>query len=47
MLRYLGPDQLFPITSILGAIAGVVMLFWRHLKSLPGRLVGRFRGRTR
>lgn len=46
MLRYIGPDQLFPITSILGGIAGILMIFWRHIKNLSGRLVRRLRRRT-
>lgn len=28
---YVGPDTLLPLTSILGAIGGAVMIFWRQL----------------
>lgn len=28
---YVGPDQLLPLTSILGAIGGALMIFWRQV----------------
>lgn len=28
---YVGPDQLLPLTSILGAIGGALMIFWRQI----------------
>ena len=27
---YVGPDQILPLTSALGAIAGVLMIFWQR-----------------
>jgi hypothetical protein len=30
-LSYVGPDQIFPLTSILGAIGGALLIFWRHI----------------
>jgi hypothetical protein len=30
-MAYIGPDQLLPLTSILGAIGGAVMIFWRQV----------------
>jgi hypothetical protein len=40
---YVGPDQLLPLTSILGAIGGALMIFWRQFKALALRFVGLFR----
>ncbi len=36
---YIGPETLMPLASVLAAIAGVAMLFWR-------RLVGAVRAST-
>lgn len=30
-LLYVGPDQILPLTSILGAIGGALLIFWRHV----------------
>jgi hypothetical protein len=27
---YIGPDQLLPLTSFLGAIAGILLMFWNR-----------------
>jgi len=40
---YVGPDTLLPLTSILGAIGGAVMIFWRQLVGLARRVAGRFK----
>jgi hypothetical protein len=32
-LLYVGPDQILPLTSILGAIGGALLIFWRHVVS--------------
>jgi len=42
-LLYVGPDQLLPLTSILGAIGGAVMIFWRQVVGLARRVTGRFK----
>lgn len=34
MALYIGPDQLLPLTSVLGAIGGVLMIFWRQVVGL-------------
>jgi hypothetical protein len=31
MALYIGPDSLLPITSVLGAIGGIIMIFWRQV----------------
>jgi hypothetical protein len=31
---YIGPDQLLPLASALGAIIGVLLMFWHRLTSL-------------
>lgn len=43
MLMYVGPDQLLPLTSILGAIGGVLMIFWRQVVSAFRKVTGLFR----
>jgi hypothetical protein len=34
---YVGPDQIMPLTSALGAIAGLALMFWNHLVGLARR----------
>lgn len=43
MILYVGPDQLLPLTSILGAIGGAIMIFWRQVVGLARRVAGVFR----
>jgi len=43
MLLYVGPDQLLPLTSILGAIGGAIMIFWRQLVGVSKKVVKVFR----
>lgn len=38
VLLYVGPDQILPLTSFLGAIVGVLLIFWRYVVALAGRL---------
>jgi hypothetical protein len=38
---YVGPDTLLPLTSILGAIGGAVMIFWRQLTGFFRRVFRR------
>ncbi len=37
-LLYVGPDQILPLTSILGAIGGALLIFWRHVVSFFKRV---------
>lgn len=39
---YVGPDQLLPLTSILGAIGGVLMIFWRQVVGVAKKVAGVF-----
>ena len=39
---YVGPDQLLPLASILGAIGGALMIFWRQVAAFARRVVGAF-----
>ena len=43
MLLYVGPDALLPLASILGAIGGAIMIFWRQVVGLARRLAGVFK----
>ena len=38
---YVGPDQLLPLTSVLGAIGGAIMIFWRQLTGFFRRVFKR------
>ena len=40
-LLYAGPDQLLPVLSIVGAIIGVLLMWWQRFVGLMRR-VGRF-----
>lgn len=31
VLLYFGPETIMPVTSVLAAAVGVVLIFWRHL----------------
>lgn len=31
VLMYFGPETIMPITSVLAAAVGVVLIFWRHV----------------
>jgi hypothetical protein len=37
VLLYIGPDQIMPLTSVLGAVVGVVLVFWNRVVTLFGR----------
>jgi hypothetical protein len=37
---YIGPDQFLPLTSALGAIAGLVLMFWTRVKAFFHGLFG-------
>jgi hypothetical protein len=38
LVLYVGPDQILPLTSILGAIGGALMIFWRQIVGLFRRV---------
>ncbi len=42
LAMYIGPDILMPLASVFGAIAGVVMIFWRQVKAAAGKVAGVF-----
>jgi len=31
VILYIGPDQIMPLTSVLGAIVGFALMFWNRL----------------
>ena len=35
---YVGPDQILPLTSFLGAIVGIVLICWRYVAALAGKI---------
>jgi len=44
---YVGPDQLLPLTSVFGAILGIVLMFWRWLIAFARKCWMAVTGRTR
>jgi hypothetical protein len=38
---YIGPDQVMPVSSVLGTLIGLILLFWNKLILLFGRITGR------
>jgi hypothetical protein len=42
LAMYIGPDVLMPLASVFGAIAGIVMIFWRQVKAAAGKVAGAF-----
>jgi len=43
VVLYIGPDQLMPLTSILAAIGGAIMIFWRQVVGVARRVAGIFK----
>ena len=43
LMLYVGPDQLMPLASVLGAIGGAVMIFWRQFTGFAKKIAGKFR----
>jgi hypothetical protein len=41
VLLYIGPDQILPLTSVLGGIVGVLLIFWQRVVGV-GRKVREF-----
>ena len=41
MIIYVGPDQVMPISSVLGTLVGLILLFWNKLVVMVSRLTGR------
>ncbi len=37
VLLYIGPDQIMPLTSVIGAVVGVVLMFWNRVVTFLGR----------
>ncbi len=42
-MLYIGPDQVAPLTSILAAAGGAILLFWRQVKGVFLRVMSIFR----
>lgn len=38
LVLYVGPDQILPLTSALGAIAGFLMIFWQRVVGIVRRM---------
>ena len=38
VLLYIGPDQIMPLTSVLGAVIGIALMFWNRLLGLAHKV---------
>lgn len=47
ILLYAGPDQILPLLSVIGAIFGVLLVFWQRFVSLVRRVAQFFMRRLR
>ena len=45
MVLYVGPDQILPLTSIIGALIGLLLMFWHRLVGLLRRFWQTLTGR--
>lgn len=45
-LLYVGPDQILPLTSILGAIGGALLIFWRHIVGFFRKMASLFKRKS-
>ena len=43
LAMYVGPDQILPLTSIIGAIGGALMIFWRQVVGIAKRIASVFK----
>jgi hypothetical protein len=46
VVLYVGPDQIMPLTSVLGALVGIALMFWNRLLGLVHKLRARLGHRT-
>jgi hypothetical protein len=44
---YIGPDQIMPLASVLSAIVGVALMFWRKIVGFVSMCLHAFRRRPR
>ena len=42
MILYLGPDQVLPLSGLLGTILGLALMFWGKLQDVFRKLASRF-----
>jgi hypothetical protein len=42
LLLYVGPDQILPLTSVLGAILGLLLMFWNRVLGVARRIFSLF-----
>jgi len=44
VVMYITPDQVLPLTSVLGAIAGILLMFWNRVRVFVGKIWNRLSG---
>jgi hypothetical protein len=43
---YLGPETTLPLTSVLAAVVGILLIFWRYVLGLGKRIFQTFFGKS-
>ena len=46
MILYVSPDQMIPLTGVLGTLVGLALMFWGKLQEVFRKLVDRFSSRN-
>ena len=46
VILYVGPEQIMPLTSLLGAAIGIVLMFWNRVVGLTRRAWTYLAGKT-
>jgi hypothetical protein len=44
---YLGPETTLPLTSVLAAVVGILLIFWRYVLGLGQRVFQTFFGKSK
>jgi hypothetical protein len=42
MAMYVGPDQIVPLSSVLGTVVGLALMFWGRLATAFRKMTDRF-----
>jgi len=46
MILYLTPDQVLPLSGVLGTVVGLALMFWGKLQVLYRKVASRFSSRS-
>jgi len=46
MILYITPDQVLPLSSVLGTVIGLALMFWGKLQGLYRKVASRFSSKS-